>query len=121
MEDPQMAHSNVNKSDGVYHLYGCECERCVIILPASYWETVRNFCEHGIEGEECSQCFHTVKREELMIEWGRLAIEMQPTGVPKPLHFGVLVGDKLVALIEYEKVKEQLEKFEQMKAAYEAR
>ena len=56
-----------------------------------------------------------------MLEWGRLAIEMQPTGTPKPLHFGVFVGDKLVALLEYDKVKEQIECFEQMKAAYEKR
>ena len=48
----------------------------------------------------------------------RIAVEMQPTGVPKPTGFGVMADNQVVAFLTEDQVRSALAKFDEMKAAY---
>ena len=48
----------------------------------------------------------------------RIAVEMQPTGVPKPTGFGVFKDSSVVAFLTEEQVRTALAKFDSMKATY---
>jgi hypothetical protein len=48
----------------------------------------------------------------------RIAVEMQPTGVPKPTGFGVFKDSSVVAFLTEEQVRTALAKFDGMMATY---
>jgi hypothetical protein len=48
----------------------------------------------------------------------RIAVEMQPTGVPKPTGFGVLSDQDVVAFLTEDQVRAALAKFDDMMATY---
>ena len=50
----------------------------------------------------------------------RIAVEMQPTGTPKPTGFGVLADGRPVAFLTEEQVRASLAKFDDMKRSYQA-
>jgi hypothetical protein len=48
----------------------------------------------------------------------RIAVEMQPTGTPKPTGFGVFSEQDVVAFLTEDQVRTALAKFDSMMATY---